>query len=56
METNIEKGLVDTVGEGKSRTEGESNIDIHTLPCVEWIAGEMLLHNTGSPAWCSVMI
>ena len=56
METDIEKGFVDTVREGKSGTNGESNIDIHTLPCVAWIAGEMLLHNSGSPAWCSVMI
>ena len=35
METDIEKGLVDTVGEGKSGMNRESNIDIYTLPCVE---------------------
>ena len=28
---------------------------IYTLLCVRQIAGEKLLYNTGSPAWCSVM-
>ena len=56
METDIEKGFVDTVGEGKSGMNGESNIDIYTLRCIEQNAGETLLNNTRSPAWCSVVI
>ena len=39
METDIEKGFVDTVGEGKSGMNGESNIDIYTLRCIEQNAG-----------------
>ena len=39
---------MDTVGEGERGTNGESSIDIYTLPCVKQIAGEMLLYNTGS--------
>ena len=31
METQIENGLVDTVGEGESGMNGESNINIYTL-------------------------
>ena len=31
METQIENGLVDTVGEGESGMNGESNISIYTL-------------------------
>ena len=45
----------DTVGEGESGTNGESSIDIYTLPCVKQISDEMLLYNTGSPAWHSGM-
>ena len=33
----------------------EMFIDIYTPPCAKYIAGEKLLYNTGSPAWCSVM-
>ena len=33
-------GLVDTVQEGESGTNGESSINIHTLPCGKQIAGE----------------
>ena len=35
METDVENGLVDPVGEGKSGMNGESSIDIYTLPCVK---------------------
>ena len=31
------------------------SINMLTLSCVKWIAGEKLLYNTGSPAWHSVM-
>ena len=31
METDVENGLVDPVGEGKSGMNGESSIDIYTL-------------------------
>ena len=31
------------------------SINILTLSCVKWIAGEKLLYNTGRPAWHSVM-
>lgn len=41
---------------GKSGTNRESSIDIYTLPCVKQIADEKLLFNTGSQAWCSVMM
>ena len=44
-----------TVDEGVSGTNGQSRIDIYTLPCVKQIAVEKALHNTGSPAWCSMM-
>ena len=46
---------MDTVREGKSRTNGESRIDIHTLSCVKQIANKELPYNSKSPAWCSVM-
>lgn len=49
-----ENGLVDTVGEGESETNGESR-STYIPSCVKWIAGEKLLHNTGSPIWHSVM-
>ena len=52
---DVEKGLVDTGGEGESVTHGESSIDMHTLSYVRWKAGEKLLYNTGSPACRSVM-
>ena len=31
-------GLVDTVGEGESEMNGESSIDIYTLPYVKWVS------------------
>ena len=49
-DTDVENGLVDTVGEGKSGMNRESSLDIYILPCVKEIAGEKLLYNTGSPA------
>ena len=51
------KGLVDTVGEAKSGTNGQSSINIYTLPvlCVKQSTDEKLLYYTGSSAWHSVM-
>ena len=54
--TDVENGLVDTMGEGESGTNGENSITINTLSGVRCIAGEKLLRSTGSPVWCSVMI
>ena len=54
-DSDKENGLVDPVGEGESGTNGESSIDIYTLPCIKQISDEKLLYNTGSPAWHSVM-
>ena len=39
----IENGRVDTVGEGDSGTNGESSINIYTLPCAKQIACEKLV-------------
>jgi len=50
-----ENGLVDTVGEGESGTNGESSINIYIPSRVKWIADEKLPYNTGSPIWRSVM-
>ena len=36
---------MDTVGEEESRTNGESIINIYTLPCVTQIVSEKLLYN-----------
>ena len=41
--------------EGERGTDGESSIIIYTLSCVQQLADEKLLYNTGSPAWRSVM-
>ena len=49
-DTDVENRLMDAVGKGESRMNGESSIDIYVLPCVKQIAGEKLLYNTGSPA------
>ena len=49
METHVENGLVDTVG------EGESGINIYILAGIRWRAGEKLLCGRGSPVWWSVM-
>ena len=50
---DVGKQLVDTVGEEESGTNGESSIDIYTLPCVKQIAGKKLLYNIeSSQAFC----
>ena len=52
---DVGNGLVDTVGEGESETNGESSVNIYSLSGVRWIVGEKLLRNTGSPVLCSLM-
>ena len=52
-DSDMENGLVDTVGEGDSGTNGENSIDIYTLQCVKQIADKKLLYNAGNPAWLS---
>ena len=47
-DSNIENGLVNTVGERKSEMNGESSTDIYTLPCIKEIAGEKLLYTQGA--------
>ena len=54
-DADVESGLVDTVGEGESETNGEISINIYILSGVRWIAGEKLLCSTGSPVWPSEM-
>ena len=46
---------MDTVGEDERGMNGESSINIYTPPCVKHIAGNKLLYNAGSQAWCSVL-
>ena len=41
---------VDTTGEGKSGTNGESSIDIYTLSCVRQTANKKLLYNNREPS------
>ena len=55
-EADVEAGLVGTVGVGEDETNGESSINIGTLRCVKWVAGEKFLCNTGSPVWRSEMM
>jgi len=55
-DADVENGLVATVGEGERGMNAETSINICTLSCVKWIAGEKFLYNTGSSVWCSVMI
>ena len=43
------------LGEGESQTDVESSTDKYIVLCIKQIAGERLLFNTGSPAWCSAM-
>ena len=40
---------------GTDETNGESSVNINTLPGVRWIGGEKVLVSTGSPAWHSIM-
>ena len=42
-------------GRRRELTNGESRINIYTLPGIKQRAGEKLLCNTGSPAWHFVM-
>ena len=42
-DTDIENRLVDTVGEGEGRTNGEDSIETYTLPYVKQIASGNLL-------------
>ena len=46
---------MDTGWEGESVMNGESSIDIYTVPCVKQMADEKFLYNTGSSARSSVM-
>ena len=48
-------GLVDTVGAGGNGPNGESSVDIDTLPCVKQTASGKLLYSTGCSAQGSVM-
>ena len=48
----------ETLGHSEGRSQGsngDSSININTLPGVRWLASEKLLCSTGSPVWCSVM-
>ena len=54
---DVENGLVDTVGEGDSGTNGESSINIYTLPYVKqidslWEVGILVQHREPSLALC----
>ena len=51
MVSNGQFWTVDTVGEGVSGRNGESSINIYTLSCARWIAGEKLPCSTGSQVW-----
>ena len=42
-------------GEGQSGTNEESSIDIYTVPCVKYLAGEKLPYNIGSLAGSFLM-
>ena len=48
METDVENGLVDTVGEEE---RGKLSTDIYLLPCAKQLASRRLLYNTRNPAW-----
>ena len=52
--TQIQRTDLWTQWEKEREKKGESSVNIYTLPCVKQIAGEKLLHNTGSPTWRSV--
>lgn len=53
---DVGNGLVHTVGEGASGTNGESSINVYALLGVRWIDGEKLLCSTESPVWLLLMI
>ena len=46
---------MDTAEEGDGRAGCEGRSDTCVLACVEQIDGGTLLHNTGGPAWRSVL-
>ena len=46
-DTDVGNILEGTAGEGEGRTNGQSGIDIYTLSCIKWIAGEKLLITQG---------
>ena len=52
---DIEDGLMDTAGEGETRRNWDSSIDIYTLSRVKQITSGKLLYNIGSPALHPVM-
>ena len=55
-DSDIENGLVDTVGEGwMEGMNGESSSSMYTPSGVRWMAAEKLQYSTGSPVWHSVM-
>ena len=54
-DADVEKGHVDTGGEGEGGTNWEIRTDIYTLPSVKQTASGNLLYSTGSSARCSVM-
>ena len=47
-DADIEKRLVDTVGEGEGGTNWESSMETYTLPEVKQIASGSLLYDEGS--------
>ena len=51
---SVENRPMDTAGKEEGGTNAETSTDIHTPPCVT-DSSQKVLHNTGNPAWCSVM-
>ena len=54
-DTDVENGLVDTVGEGESGMNEGSSINIYTLSDIRWIAGEKL-HRKSSLVLCDDLV
>ena len=50
----MDKQILVGAGEGEDGTNGETGIDIITLPCVAQVAIGHLLHSTESSSRCSV--
>ena len=48
VETNMEKRLVDTEGEGQGGTNGENSTETYTLPYVIQIASEIYCMTQGA--------
>ena len=55
-DADVENGLLDTVGEGESGTNGKSSINIFKLDNWWEIAHLLSIYSTRSPAWQFVMI